>query len=253
MNFKTVPIYINNGIAAILGSSQQTNIHKHHVLQMAIILSGDYDIDIDNKHIKYSVFINSNIPHGHTCIKGKQLSIFVEPESYIGEMLQKKYQNKYQELDYDRNKLSEIINHLFVESSSPELINNHLFSILNLEHHNIELDNRIQELLIRIESSESYNLTVSKILSETNLSESRIRHLFKEHTGISIKKYLLWEKMKNAINHLLGGTSITEAAHFAGFSDSAHMTRTFKEMFGLNPAKLVKDSHSIQELSDWNY
>ncbi|GAB4566709.1 MAG: hypothetical protein Tsb007_39930 [Rhizobacter sp.] len=34
--------------------------------------------------------------------------------------------------------------------------------------------------------------------------------------------------------------SWTQAAHEAGFSDSAHLTRTFKRMFGLNPAALVQ-------------
>ena len=35
------------------------------------------------------------------------------------------------------------------------------------------------------------------------------------------------------------GGSWTEAAHEAGFADSAHLSRTFKRMFGMNPATLV--------------
>jgi AraC family transcriptional regulator len=33
--------------------------------------------------------------------------------------------------------------------------------------------------------------------------------------------------------------SWTEAAHAACFADSAHLTRTFRRMFGINPAALV--------------
>jgi len=31
---------------------------------------------------------------------------------------------------------------------------------------------------------------------------------------------------------------LTDAAHQAGFSDAAHMTRAFRRMFGVTPSKL---------------
>lgn len=34
------------------------------------------------------------------------------------------------------------------------------------------------------------------------------------------------------------GSSLTEAAHAAGFADSAHFSRTFRRMFGVAPASL---------------
>ena len=36
----------------------------------------------------------------------------------------------------------------------------------------------------------------------------------------------------------MNGASWTGAAHEAGFADSAHLTRTFVRMFGINPADL---------------
>ena len=36
------------------------------------------------------------------------------------------------------------------------------------------------------------------------------------------------------------GVSVTEAAHSAGFSDAAHMTRTFRRMLGTSPSELVR-------------
>ena len=40
---------------------------------------------------------------------------------------------------------------------------------------------------------------------------------------------------------LAGGRSLTEAAHEAGFADSAHFSRTFRRMFGLPAAALRID------------
>ena len=43
---------------------------------------------------------------------------------------------------------------------------------------------------------------------------------------------------RQAVEAFAGGDSLTEAAHAAGFSDSAHFSRTFRRMFGLAAAAL---------------
>ena len=50
---------------------------------------------------------------------------------------------------------------------------------------------------------------------------------------------MLWMRLNVAIQFAMAGQSWTEAAHAAGFADSAHLTRTFRRMFGMNPAALV--------------
>ena len=37
---------------------------------------------------------------------------------------------------------------------------------------------------------------------------------------------------------IAGGSPLTRAAHEAGFSDSAHLSRTFRRMFGVAPTAL---------------
>ena len=71
-----------------------------------------------------------------------------------------------------------------------------------------------------------------------NLSPGRLRHLFVEHTGLPFKTYLLWLRLTRAVEHFAAGVSLTQAAHDAGFSDSAHLSRTFRRMFGISPAAL---------------
>ncbi len=64
--------------------------------------------------------------------------------------------------------------------------------------------------------------------------------------GIPIRRYVLWERLLLAIQQLTGGVTLTEAAHWAGFSDSAHFSRTFTRMFGLSPSLLTKNSQFVQ-------
>lgn len=64
--------------------------------------------------------------------------------------------------------------------------------------------------------------------------------------GIPWRTYLLWRRLLGASRHAATGRSLTESAHFAAFSDAAHFSRTFRAMFGLTPADVVKDSRFVQ-------
>jgi len=55
----------------------------------------------------------------------------------------------------------------------------------------------------------------------------------------------------HAIEATIGGDNLTMAAHEAGFADSAHLSRTFRRMFGRAPALLsaaTTDSQFVQSL-----
>jgi AraC-like DNA-binding protein len=81
-------------------------------------------------------------------------------------------------------------------------------------------------------------ITLPAAAGHINLSPSRARHLFVAHTGLPFKTYVLWLRLERAVALYAGGTSLTEAAHQAGFADSAHFSRTFRRTFGLPAAAL---------------
>lgn len=78
------------------------------------------------------------------------------------------------------------------------------------------------------------------------LSPGRLRHLFVEETGLPFKSYLLWLRLAQAVSSYARGASLTEAAHEAGFADSAHFSRTFRRTFGAPATALRRDSPSVQ-------
>ena len=86
----------------------------------------------------------------------------------------------------------------------------------------------------------------SKLLSLTSLAEiaglsrSRFMHAFTESVGVSVRPYILWLRLQRASGLLMEGASVTEAAHSAGFSDAAHLTRTCRRMLGTTPSELVR-------------
>jgi AraC-like DNA-binding protein len=79
------------------------------------------------------------------------------------------------------------------------------------------------------------------------LSEGRFMHAFTESVGIPLRPYLAWLKLQRAAAAIATGSSLAGAAHGAGFSDAAHMTRSFRRMFGVKPSELrrsVPDSNA---------
>lgn len=73
-----------------------------------------------------------------------------------------------------------------------------------------------------------------------HLSPTRFTHLFRQQTGMSVSRYLLWSRLLAAIEAVAGGASTTAAAHQAGFADLAHMSRNFSGTFGVVPSELQK-------------
>ena len=71
-------------------------------------------------------------------------------------------------------------------------------------------------------------------------SAHRLRHLFSDKLGISIKSYTLWARMRRAVELIAHGESLSVVAHDVGFSDAAHLTRTLKQFFGLTPSFVAR-------------
>jgi len=55
---------------------------------------------------------------------------------------------------------------------------------------------------------------------------------------LSVRQYILWSRIQRATQAVVGGMSLTDAAMEAGFSDSAHFSKSFRATFGLAPSLL---------------
>lgn len=73
------------------------------------------------------------------------------------------------------------------------------------------------------------------------LSPSRLGRLFNEQVGQSFPTYVRWARLRCAVEAVRTGASLTDAAHAAGFSDSAHANRVCHEMFGMSPSDASRD------------
>ena len=99
-------------------------------------------------------------------------------------------------------------------------------------------DPRIAKLIVWVTGRLDQAVSLGEVAAVVGLSPGRTRHLFVQQTGLAFRTYLLWLRLVRAVEIYAGGASLTEAAHGAGFSDSAHLSRTFHRMFGIVAASL---------------
>ena len=86
------------------------------------------------------------------------------------------------------------------------------------------------------------SVRLAAVAEESRLSLGRFRHLFAAEIGMPFQRFVLWRRLIIAFDELGMRRSATEAAHMAGFSDSAHFARTIKAMFGIRASDLFIES-----------
>lgn len=82
-------------------------------------------------------------------------------------------------------------------------------------------------------------VSVGLLAHQVGLSASELSRRFKQQFRLSPVSYRKQLRLVLATRRLQEGHSITVAAHNAGFSDAAHLSRTFKLQYGITPSRWV--------------
>ena len=88
----------------------------------------------------------------------------------------------------------------------------------------------------------SEKIQLEDIAQHLSLSISRISHLFKNITGISIFNYIIKKRLVMSKELLKAGETIKNVYYKCGFPDEASFFRHFKQEFNITPKKYI---HSI--------
>ena len=104
------------------------------------------------------------------------------------------------------------------------------------------LDARVSTVLDLLKGAFLSAPTAADLAEAVGLSEGRLVHPFNEQVGIPLRRYILWLRLRHVFYFRTLGHSLTAAAHEAGFADSAHLSRTFRGMFGMPPSVLFRSA-----------
>jgi AraC-like DNA-binding protein len=96
---------------------------------------------------------------------------------------------------------------------------------------------RRAEAILR-ESSDR-RVSMAELERHVGLSRWDLARQFRMHFGVSLARFNLLRRLEQAQRMLQGGSSIVESALACGFADQAHMTKAFKQAYGLTPGRWI--------------
>ena len=89
----------------------------------------------------------------------------------------------------------------------------------------------LQTLLVLVERA-------GQVVTKDELMAQVWPGVFVEETGLPFRRWILWRRLMRSVERMATGETLTSAALRAGFSDSAHFSRTFLRMFGVQASAL---------------
>jgi AraC family transcriptional regulator, arabinose operon regulatory protein len=108
------------------------------------------------------------------------------------------------------------------------------------------MDPRVRQAIDLLSEDLSRPLDFKALAASVNLSPSRLRHLFKDETGLTPAQYLKRLRIEGA-RELLDGSflRLKEVMPRVGVNDESHFVRDFKKAHGLPPITYCRRSHEF--------
>lgn len=236
-------LWIVDAAHAKSGETGRAAFHAHHAIQVSLALGGWFRLDTQNAHVRSEVAAVAADTKHVIDAEGLTGIVFIEPESEAGRAITRRLFSQRELVAVETEAIGDFRARLAAASAAQDdralvALGRELVSILSAGSVANDADPRIQKVIAWAAEQIDQPISLSDALAVGGLSASRLRHLFVEQTGLPFKTYLLWLRLTRAVDVIAGGASLTQAAHEAGFSDSAHFSRTFRRMFGVPPAAL---------------
>ncbi len=240
-------VWFSPGIVMIYGVALDVDEHKHNAIQI-VWPETESMLEVGDANVTTAALLAAQAGHKLSLKSG--LTVLVEPRSVLGEALSGFLQGKDWVAIEDLPPFALEENSPFLSSYFPVELLLPLRDRLKLKLTKRsfigsslppDLDIRIAKLqthlntcFIRGEGLNPKNWRAAKIAAGLSLSEGRFLHLFRQEMGVSWRPYLLWRRLLCAVELINNGHSATAAAELSGFSDNAHLSRTFRCTFGLS-------------------
>jgi AraC-like DNA-binding protein len=218
--------------------------HRHPAMQLVLTLSGSLRIR-GGKHGRWkrcgAALVRSNAFHEVDTQRNSVVLAYVHPQSELGVALAELITDDITSVGPRR------VSGWRAELGSPvsrDSVERWVTRRL-LNGKSLNGSGRLRRVLnyVRVHIATSRRFPLSVLAQVAGLSASRFQHIFRQEFGIAVRPYIRWLRLQRAACDLIAGASISQAAHAAGFSDAAHMSRTFRSTLGVAPRDISRRAH----------
>ncbi|WP_043307037.1 helix-turn-helix domain-containing protein [Pseudomonas sp. ML96] len=206
-------LWLQRDFCLLLGASGDTQAHAHYAHQAMLALREPLRLLIDGQPVSERVLlVESLCPHAFVEPGQPLLALYAEPLAFSAATLRA----------------------ILVDApSDPEAL------LARLQQAPRQpLDERVAQALQRVDELLQDRLGAASLAQQVCLSLSQLERLFGAQVGLSVRRLVLWRRLRLALLLSWSGSSLTAAAHAAGFADSAHFSRTVRSMFGVQAQSL---------------
>jgi AraC family transcriptional regulator len=226
----------------------KTDLHAHHAVQLSFALAGRAELeDREGRVGAEAIAVAPDAPHAFEG-SGMVAHLFVAPDGEAGRTIRRVLfpPRSAPIVEVPTALVGDFSARLRAAFEDPRHSDDDLRALgkglvarlAGMEARRAVFDPRIDRLVRWLAARLDGPLSLEDVAAFIQLSPGRTRHLLVEQTGLTFRTYLLWLRLMRAVEIFAGGDSLTKAAHGAGFADSAHLSRTFRRMFGIAAATL---------------
>ena len=230
------------GAALFRGNGGDAAGHEHYAIQIVVALDGEVEVVTDRGATRGPVaLVPSGVVHTLHAEPASMLLVLVEPLGPRGRDLSAHLESP------DALAVREAAAGAW-DDSNPAIALDTVLAALGVTARCAPTDrsDSIERGLAAIDISGG-DVSLADAAAEAHLSPSRFSHAFSDEVGITFARYRLWVRLARAAGAVAAGASLTRAAADAGFSASAHFSRTFSRTIGLPPSALLAMALDTQD------
>ena len=240
-------VYLWSHRLLLVGPAFDTGLHRHHAAQFCFGIDGPLHLRsaVGAPWLEHRAFyVPPDRPHEFAATATSTAIVYVAAESTEFATLRALLgaNEDITPLPLDSRVVSQL-RHLNGVGGTAQEAQTACLALLGLEESDgrrAAFDPRIARCLSTIRRHLDRPLRLTELAATLGVSESWLAHRFTDAVGVPIRRYILWQRLWRAMEAALKGGTLTQAAHEAGFSDSAHLSRTFRQTFGVSPSFLFE-------------
>ncbi|WP_438027466.1 helix-turn-helix domain-containing protein [Sorangium sp. So ce233] len=225
-------VFVSETRMLYVGPLIATRRHAHHAAQIVMAPQGLYIEDGANRRIHAgTAVIPPRLAHGHSACAHAAL-LFLDGDDVASRALSRDAEPRCETWGRDTLEVS------VPRDPAPEEARALMAAILSAVDLRQPPEPRhpaARRMCAYLDGSDQVDL--ASLSHEAGLSPRQMRHAFARDVGLPMRAYLRWKRLRRAIAAVEGGASLSAAAASAGFADSAHLSRVFREQFGMTPTQ----------------
>jgi AraC-like DNA-binding protein len=239
-------LFLSGARALYLGPALGLSPHRNAVAVLGVGLDQPFRAALDpaDPGAEYrpcrSIVIPPNTLHHLSVARGRLAFLYVDAMSRDYEQLRERARVQDARAAYDldiEDRLVDAFSELAAGSVSWRETRERLTALGALGAAT-KTDPRMALALQRLRERPADPHPLGELAAAAKLSDSRFLHLFKQATGVPLRRYKIWNRMGAAVQALGAGAALTNAALDAGFNSPSHFSASFREMFGAAPSAL---------------